>query len=213
MAAHEGVIKYTLEYTLTDPLPAEGLRELIAWRRVLHLCGLIGQTPDRYAGYGYGNISQRRSSDGRKRPFVISGSQTGHLADLTRDHFALVLNSLPAKNYVVARGPVKPSSESLTHGAIYALDTLVGGVIHAHSPHIWRQTALLGIPQTDAAVPYGTPALAEEIGRLFANSDVRQLGILAMGGHEDGIVTFGATVTAAGITLVRYLALAFERDW
>ena len=212
MAEKEGVAKFTLHLTPSGPLPAADLRELNAWRKVCHLCRLIGQDPDRYAGYGYGNISQRRPSDGMAESFVISGSQTGHLADLTRDHYVLVLSCSPAKNQIVARGPIKPSSESLTHGTIYALDAGVGGAIHAHSPPIWRRAEALGIPQTGAAVSYGTPELANDIGRLFAEIDVRQLGILAMGGHEDGIISFGATVTEAGLTLVRYLALAFEHD-
>lgn len=211
MVEKEGVTKFTLHFAPSGPLPEADLLEINAWRKVCYLCRLIGQDPDRYAGHGYGNISQGRPSDGMARSFVISGSQTGHLVDLTRDHYALVLDCSPVKNHVVARGPIKPSSESLTHGAIYALDAGVGGAIHAHSPPIWRRAEALGIPLTDAAVPYGTPELADQIGRLFAETDVRQLGILAMGGHEDGIVTFGTTVAEAGLTLVRYLALAFER--
>jgi ribulose-5-phosphate 4-epimerase/fuculose-1-phosphate aldolase len=186
------------------------LGEVNAWRRLCHLCGLIGQVADRYAGYGYGNISRRRPAVGSAPSFVISGSQTGHLAQLTADHYALVLDCIPAENRVVARGPTKPSSESLTHGAVYAQSTAVGGVIHAHSPHIWRRADALNIPMTDTAVTCGTPAMAQEVSRLFKATDVLQLGILAMGGHEDGIVAFGATVADAGLTLVRYLALAFE---
>jgi L-ribulose-5-phosphate 4-epimerase len=213
MTEKEGVIKFSLDYTPSEPLPEDELRELNAWRKVCHLCGLIGQERGRYGGYGYGNISQRRPSDGEARPFVISGSQTGHLAELTPDHYALVLDCVPSKNRVLAHGPIKPSSESLTHAAVYVLDAGAGGVIHAHSPHIWGQANALGIPMTSAAAPYGTPEMAEEIARLFAETNARQLGILVMGGHEDGVLTFGPTVTGAGLTLVRYLALAFEHSW
>jgi ribulose-5-phosphate 4-epimerase/fuculose-1-phosphate aldolase len=212
MTGKEGVIKFSLDYTPTGPLPEDELRELNAWRKVCHLCGLIGRDPSRYGGYGYGNISRRLRSGGAGRAFIISGSQTGHLADLSPSDYALVLECVPAENRVVASGPVKPSSESLTHGALYALATEVGGVIHAHSPDIWRRAHALRIPTTSAAMAYGTPELAVEIGRLFAESDARQRGILAMGGHEDGIVAFGATVAQAGLTLVRTLALAFEQD-
>jgi L-ribulose-5-phosphate 4-epimerase len=212
MIEEESVIKFSLDYTPSKPLPEEELRELNAWRKVCHLCGLIGQDPDRYGGYGYGNISQRRPHAGEAVAFIISGSQTGHLADLSPDDYALVTECIPAENRVVARGPVKPSSESLTHGALYALDAEVGGVIHAHSPDIWRRALPLGIPMTGAAIPYGTPELAGEIGRLVAESRTRQGGILAMGGHEDGIIAFGSTVTEAGLTLVRTLALAFEQE-
>jgi L-ribulose-5-phosphate 4-epimerase len=211
MKQKEGVIKFSLDYTPSEPLPHEALRELNAWRKVCHLCGLIGQDPDRYGGYGYGNISQRLTG-GRGAAFIISGSQTGRLEHLSPDDYALVTECIPTENHVVARGPSKPSSESLTHGAVYALDAGVGGVIHAHSPDIWRQARALGIALTNAAVPYGTPELADEIGRLLATSDARQRGIVAMGGHEDGIIAFGTTLAKAGLTLVRTLALAFELE-
>jgi hypothetical protein len=33
-----------------------------------------------------------------------------------------------------------------------------------------------------------------------------------MGGHEDGIITFGDSMEQAGLTLVRYLAVATTRS-
>lgn len=211
MKRSEGVTKFSLAYTPSESLPYEALRELNAWRHICHLCGLIGQEPDRYGGFGYGNISRRLTDEGTAA-FIISGSQTGHLAELSPDDYALVTECVPVENRVVACGPIRPSSESLTHGAIYALDPGVCGVIHAHSPDIWQQARALGIPLTEPAIPYGTPELAQEIGRLFARSDALQRGIIAMGGHEDGIITFGTTLAEAGLVLVRTLALAFQLE-
>jgi hypothetical protein len=47
------------------------------------------------------------------------------------------------------------------------------------------------IPTTDAAVAYGTPDMAMEVGRLFRESDLAQVGLFAMAGHEEGLVSFG----------------------
>lgn len=208
MTNTEGVIKYQLDYTPASPLPAEQVREINAWRKILYLLQLIGQDDNRYGGYGFGNISRRL--DGPR--FVISGTQTGHLPELTAAHYATVVACDPAQNRLVGEGPVRPSAESLTHGAVYALDAGVQWVMHAHSPHIWRHAEALGIPQTAADVPYGSPELAAEVERLFRATEVAALGILAMAGHEDGIVTFGRTAEAAGAVMLTYLSRAFQLD-
>ena len=188
MVEREGAIKFQLQYAEAAPLPADLLAELNAWRKIMFLTELIGQEPQRYGGYGYGNISQRldsaRSRD-RQAFFVISGTQTGHIRNLDRGHYATVLKCIPEQNLIVAEGPIRPSSESLTHSTLYALDSTIRCVIHAHSPHIWRHAAHLGIPHTRAAVPYGTPAMAEETERLYRDSDVRDRKVFAMGGHTD----------------------------
>ncbi len=206
----EGVIKFQLDYTW-DAAVAETaapyLPALEKWRAFCVAHGLIGQDPARYAGYGFGNISQQivleEGGGGELRPFLISGTQTGHLAHLSAEHYALVTGCYPTENRVVARGMVKPSSESMTHGVIYALDTAVRGVIHVHSPHLWQAAERLALPMTAADVPYGTPAMAEEVARLFAQTDVRQRGIFGMAGHEDGIVAFGRDLDEAGAVLAR----------
>jgi hypothetical protein len=81
--------------------------------------------------------------------------------------------------------------------------------MHAHSPHIWRNAAALELPMT-ANVPYGTPEMAAEVARLYRESDMAQKKIFGMAGHEDGIVTFGATAEEAGFVMIGYLARAFQ---
>ncbi len=115
----------------------------------------------------------------------------------------------PQTNRVTAKGPVKPSSESLTHGMIYDLDTGIHAILHVHSPHVWQQASALNIPVTDAAVAYGTPEMALEAGRLFRETDVLHKGIFSMGGHEDGIVSFGTTPGEAGSILLQALARSY----
>ena len=113
---------------------------------------------------------------------------------------------------VTGEGPLKPSSESLTHGVIYELDQEVQWVMHAHSPHIWRQAGALQLPITDSDVTYGTPEMAAEVQRLFRETEVKARRIFSMGGHEDGIVSFGCTAEEAGTVLLTHLARALELD-
>lgn len=211
MATKEGVIKFEMEYQVAPALPEDMLRELNAWRKIMNMTELIGQDPARYGGYGFGNISCRIDypCDSGQPPFAITGTQTGGKRDLTVGDYVVVTACYPEQNRLVAEGPVKPSSESLTHGIIYALDDQARWVMHAHSPHIWCNAAALDLPMT-TDVPYGTPEMAEEVVRLFRESDVAEKRIFGMAGHEDGIVTFGATAEEAGFVMLGYLARALQ---
>lgn len=213
--AREGVIKFELWYIQTPPLPDDALREVNAWRRMLFLNRLIGQDPERYGGYGFGNISRRLDpfeAPPHARRFVITGSQTGGLPHLTGAHYALVRESHPDQNLIAAEGPILPSSESLTHGTLYALDADLRYVMHVHSPELWRHAAALGLPVTRPDVPYGSPEMSDEVRRLFHETDVVQHRLFAMGGHEDGLVSFGRTAEEAGTVLLTYLARAFQLE-
>jgi len=79
-----------------------------------------------------------------------------------------------------------------------------------HSPDIWQHAVSMAIPTTAKNVSYGTPEMASEIERLLASSDTRQKRIIAMGGHEDGIVAFAATAEEAGQILVSYFSQALQ---
>lgn len=199
---HEGVIRFDLQWRQTGPVQAD-LSALNAWRGILWKLGLIGQDPRRYDGAGFGNVSLRRGSG---QQFIISGSQTGHLALVDERHYALVTDFDPGANRVVSEGPVRPSSESMTHGVIYRLDDSVNCILHVHSPDIWNAASALALPMTHSDVAYGTPEMAAEVGRLFGETDVGQRGIFAMAGHLDGVVAFGPTPEAAGVSLIKALA-------
>jgi len=205
----EGVIKFQLDFAFADPLPEAELAELNAWRRIMFLLDLINRHPERYGGYGFGNISRRAG----KQQFIISGTQTGGLPHLSPEHYATVLACFPEENRLVAEGPVKPSAESLTHGMVYALDDSAEWVMHAHSPEMWRHADALNLPATRADVPYGSPEMAAEVARLFRETPVRQTRIFSMAGHEDGIVAFGPTAEEAAGVLARTLAQALRRDY
>jgi L-ribulose-5-phosphate 4-epimerase len=177
--------------------------------------GLVGQDPGRYGGAGYGNVSCRvgaPSAGTGARRFLITGTQTGGRACMSLDDFCVVERYDYGRNRVESVGPARPSSEAMTHGAVYDLSPAIRWVLHAHTPVLWRRARALRIPTTDPAVPYGTAAMALEVRRLFRASHLEAVRILAMGGHEDGVLVFGRTAAEAGTTLMDYLARAYEQQ-
>ena len=211
LSDREGVIRFRLEFTKARPEVADLLIELNAWRRILRMVGLVGQDPARYGGLGYGNLSLRLPSETRAEGqprFVITGSQTGRFTDLGPEDFAVVVAWDIDENLVVARGPIQPSSETMTHAAIYGADEGIRCVMHAHSPDIWGRAHELGIPTTSAAATYGTPAMAREVERVVHAAPTRR--IVVMEGHEDGVLAWGASVEATGITLLTTFVQAMQ---
>lgn len=205
----EGVIKFELRYTRTEALQFAPLHALNAWRTLLHRLGLIGQDPLRYGGVGFGNVSQRLGAS--VYPFAITGTQTGGLATLAARHYALIEDCDIARNRVVASGPIEPSSESLTHAMLYRLDPDIRCVLHVHAPLLWGSAQALRIPFTHPDVAYGTPAMAEEMERLYRTGEFALRGLVAMGGHADGVVAFGTDAGVAGSVLIGALVEALAR--
>ncbi|MCI0653289.1 MAG: class II aldolase/adducin family protein [Methylococcaceae bacterium] len=212
MKEQEGVIKFDLVFE-QKPFPETlDLRTLIAWRTLLYKLGLIGQDPRRYGGLGFGNISQRieeapDAGDGMSR-FIISGTQTGSAERLDDDQFCIVTAASIRENRIVAEGPVKPSSEALTHAAVYHGRPEVRVVMHVHSPELWRATHRLGIPSIGRTVAYGTPEMADRVHDLISSPGKPSAGIFSMLGHEDGIVSYANAAESAGNLLIDALARA-----
>jgi ribulose-5-phosphate 4-epimerase/fuculose-1-phosphate aldolase len=144
------------------------------------------------------------------RAMVITGTQTGGVANMCMDHFCLVERYDYRSNQVWSRGLIEPSSETMTHGAIYDLSPHIRFVLHVHSPVIWSRARALCIPTSDESVPYGTPEMAAEVHRLYRSSALAETRILAMGGHEDGVIAFGHSAAEAGNVLITYLARAYQ---
>lgn len=212
---HEGVIQFEAEHeeqVLESGRFRELACELIAWREIMALTGLVGQEPGRYEGAGYGNVSARvgpRSTAIGRRSFLVTGSQTSGSRCIDLADFAVVEGYDYSANRVRSHGAVLPSSESLTHAAAYDASPLVCSVLHAHSPILWGQRQALRLPETDPSVPNGTPEMAREVGRLYRETILPERRILAMGGHEDGILVLGRSPEEAGGTLLRWLARAY----
>jgi L-ribulose-5-phosphate 4-epimerase len=210
MSEMEGVIKYHLNHQ-HKPLPANiNLNPLNAWRSVLYRLQLIGQNPAKYDGLGYGNISQRLALN--SSAFVISGTQTGHLAKLSLNDYALIDSASVEQNQINSSGLTAPSSEALTHVGVYQQEASPQAVIHVHSPEIWRQTLALNLPHTKAEIAYGSTEMAQAVKALLNSEQVRQLPLFTMLGHEDGVVAWGATLEQAAAVLIQQLANAIALE-
>lgn len=202
----EGVIKYQLRHD-DGELPATlDTTRLNGWRSLLYRLQLIGQQSDRYGGLGYGNISQRLTPG--LPGFVITGTQSGHLAYLGRQHFAVVTAADPLRNQLQSKGPTQPSSEALTHASVYQQQADAHAVIHVHSPALWRNAEQLGLPTTRADIAYGTVAMALAVEQLLQSGQLDAIRVFAMLGHEDGIVSFGGDLDQAASALLMQLARA-----
>src|SRR5438093_11120110 len=109
---NEGVIKFNCQWIKEEPLEIKWLEELNVWRDKLYNLGLIGVNKE---GIGYGNISIRF----RQHTFIITGSATGKFKKLTPEHYTRVTHYNFDENSLTTIGPIKASSESLTHAMLY----------------------------------------------------------------------------------------------
>jgi hypothetical protein len=198
----KGYIQYTIDWEERAAPSEEEVAQLIAWRQRLYEAGLIGVDKN---GLGYGNISERRDPG-----FMISGTQTGHLYQIEPRHFAHVTEYDIEQNWIRCRGPMKASSEALSHAILYDVDPEIGAVIHVHSAVDWERL-LNELPTTESNAEPGTVAMAEAIGRLFAESDLPQTNVLVMGGHREGLMSFGRDLDEAGKAILRHCSHPRER--
>jgi ribulose-5-phosphate 4-epimerase/fuculose-1-phosphate aldolase len=190
----EGYIKFNSQRRNGSVTWSDTLDALNRSRTALFDLGLIGVLPD---GVGYGNLSVR--SDGLQ--FVITASATGAERVLRPQHYSLIESFSVATNSVHSIGNLSASSESMTHGAIYATCAAVQCVIHVHCRALFDWLLHARWPSTPADVPYGTPAMADAVTQLVAQQT--QLPVLfAMAGHQDGVVAYGSDI-ASVFALVR----------
>lgn len=160
--------------------------------------GLIGYYQKEQVGYG--NLSQRSERDSL---FVISGTQTGHIRETDASHYAEVLSYDLQKNSLKCRGPVKASSESMTHAMFYELDADIGTVLHVHHEAMW-EGLLFKLPTTAENVPYGTPEMAFEIRRLWEEEGLQEQKFALMAGHREGVFSFGKDLEEALQVLLKH---------
>ena len=193
----EGYTKYECDWRRAPALSAEAVEELNAWRNRLYELGFIGYYPEHRVGFG--NVSIR---EGDSDVFIISGTQTGHIAMTDERHYARVVGCDIGANRVRCAGPVQASSEALTHAAIYALEPGIRAVVHIHDAALWNQL-INEVPTTSRQVSYGTPEMAQEFRRLYEETDFAERGIAVMGGHEEGLVSFGRDIEQAAQRILR----------
>lgn len=189
----EGVIKFKL--TLKRA-PAPEQAQYIAlekWRALFYKLGLVGEYPSEKIGYG--NLSSRLP----KKSFIITGSQTGHLAHLQAHHYTKVIECDLKKGSVSAEGLIPPSSESLTHFGIYEANAAINFVFHVHHPKLWQLLQNEQVDFISEDVAYGTQEMATAASELLGN---KSSGIFVMKGHEDGIISYSTSAEEAGKNLL-----------
>jgi L-ribulose-5-phosphate 4-epimerase len=189
----EGYIKFNCNWIKAEPVSQNTIMEINEWRDTLYKLGLIGAYAD---GIGFGNISVRHGQS-----FLITGSATGNFSKLNENHYVLVNEYNLAQNSLTCTGPIKASSESLSHAVIYESSPETNAVIHIHRISMW-ENLIYKVPTTKVDVSFGTPEMANEIKRLFKETKVAIEKIIVMGGHEEGIITFGKTLNEAGKILL-----------
>lgn len=195
----EGSIKFVSSHRNGPPPDHPRLAELDAMRTALYDLGLIGVTPE---GIGYGNLSVR----GEGTTFVITGSGTGGVRELSSGGYCLVTACHVDENRVESTGPVPASSESMSHAAVYEAFPVVQCVVHIHHPRLFAALLEQGFPHTPDDVAYGTPEMARAITELVRSMTFDNRfpgGIFVMAGHKDGVIAFGPDMASVQTTLVR----------
>jgi len=196
MTDEKGYIQFECVWDYVERVDYDGLTELIQWRRILHDERLMGVDAN---GVGYGNLSERIDNTDT---FVITSTQTGHIRDLDASHFAIVTDNDVRANRIACSGAIRASSESLSHAILYRADNRIGAVVHVHAGETWRR--LLGkAPTTGSHAEAGTVAMANEIERLAESIDLGKPTVLVMGGHTDGLLSFGRTISEAASVILR----------
>jgi len=190
----EGYIKFNCKRIPSDEIPLDKVADLNVWRKIMHDKGLIGMYPN---GIGFGNISIRCDGDS----FLISGSATGGIPDLDTSHYALVTDYNLTSNSLICKGLINASSESLTHALIYECSPSANAVIHVHNLTLWKEL-MHKVPTSNEHVSYGTSEMANEIKRLFEETNLCNEKIIVMAGHEEGIISFGKDLEEAANVLL-----------
>jgi L-ribulose-5-phosphate 4-epimerase len=194
-----GFVKFNCHWNQSGPVISDEQYEIINyWREVLYNMDLIGAYEN---GVAFGNISMRIRGGNQ---FVITGSATGEMSELEPGHYVKVTSFNIEDNAVQCVGPLKASSESLTHAAIYSADPDTNSVVHIHSIELWNEL-IYKVPTTNPSMDYGTIGLAKDILRIFKEPEVFEKRIIVMAGDRAGILSFGHDMDEAVNVLMEYL--------
>ncbi len=199
MSQVEGVVKYSLEFKQTKAKESTCKDQIESVREDLYALGLIGAYED---GIGFGNISLKEENSQR---FFITGTQTGHLANLKIEDYSLVEKVDFDSFTTYASGACRPSSEAITHACIYELDKSINAVIHVHNEKLWRYMLENNFLST-SDVEYGSLEMVEDIKKIYKDLDVLKNMIFVMKGHFEGIFIFGKNMQEAKTRLYQVLA-------
>jgi ribulose-5-phosphate 4-epimerase/fuculose-1-phosphate aldolase len=196
----EGQVKFSFEILEKKPVQDNAIRELNAYRQKCFDLNLIGAKKwGELKGIGFGNISVKDGDD-----FIISGTGTGRLSVLTKEHYTRITKYDLKRNHVECSGAIPPSSEALTHAAVYDSDAGIKAVIHIHDSAFWQYLLQQDVPKTAPDAAYGTPEMVYEVKRLGKEYDAWQKKIIVMKGHEEGVLVFGKSLEEAFSVLMKH---------
>lgn len=195
----EGLIKFSWQKTGKElNVPAAAADILLGIRRQMLDLNAMGMGPD---GIGYGNASLRTGP----HSFLITGSQTHAAPHSTPDLLCHVTDWDTATHSLVCEGYAKPSSEAMTHAAVYSCCPSAVCVLHGHHNHLWASKLNI-LPTTPPYAQYGTPDMAAAFAELIENQpDMRDEGTILMAGHQGGYVVYAATMQVALRLLRQFL--------
>lgn len=181
----EGYIKFRYK-AINDSVPdLSCVEDLIDLRTKLYDLGLIGFKD----GVSFGNLSKRLKAN----EFIITISNIGRIRILQPEHFATVSFVEINNNYVEYKGKYPPSSETITHFAVYYAFQKANYVVHFHHYQIWEETKNK-FPSTPEDKSYGTVELARAIIDIRSKFKYEPSSeIIVLGGHEAGLLVFGTS--------------------
>lgn len=194
----EGVIKFKFNLKMASAIAESMFLKLEKWRAILYRMSFIGEYKSE--GVGYGNLSCRITSG--KDEFIITGTQTGKFPHLDGTQYTRVTKCDLNKMTVDAIGPIAPSSESLTHYAIYKSAPHINIIFHVHHKELWNYMLQNNYDRTPESINYGTNEMAESAKKLIGT---KIKGIFVMAGHQDGIMAYGQNVEEVGQIILQIL--------
>ncbi|MDR2716461.1 MAG: S-methyl-5-thioribose-1-phosphate isomerase [Treponema sp.] len=192
---NDGYVKYTTTHTMAPAIESPHWAELNNARTQLFRLGLLGVNPE---GIGFGNVSIRFQGE----EFLVSGTATGASPELNPAEYCLVNSFDLMQNHIVSMGPVKASSEAMTHGAVYRSCSAANCVMHIHSGAIFNAMIRDGCPATAENAAYGTPEIACAIAQCVQELGTDE-GAVVLAGHDEGLIVWGPTVERALNLIVR----------
>ncbi len=186
----EGVIKFNIKQLIKQEIDID-ISDIENVRSQLLKMNLIGH--NKQLNLGFGNISKRID----KEKFIITGSQTGELPNLKKKDYVLITEADFKTNSVIAKGLIKPSSESLTHAAFYYNSDKYNAVIHIHNLKLWKSLINNNYLSTPEDGLYGSEKLWHSIIDILNNNINSDIITIVMKGHEEGIITAATSLKLA----------------
>jgi len=187
---NEAILTYNLKFNKTDEITLKECNKVEKVRGRLFSLGLISSNSD---GISFGNISLRYK---KKNSFVMTSSKTGEYPKLTPSYYSLV-KKIDFKNFTTyAVGPSKPSIDSISHGAIYELDSNINAVIYINNEKIWNymlQNDYLLMTEDS----YNSPQMLKDIKKVYKDIDPFLNNIFAIKNDKGGVLAFGKTLSQA----------------